>query len=140
VDAFDADVLIYACVPGHPLGEPVRALFRGSGPEPVGIGSTLLIPELLTKPTRTGAEQELRALELLLGRLELLAVDRFTAELAVVLGAEYGLRAVDAMHLATAVNAGADRFITNNHRDFTADVDVIDIVDPESLMEGGAGS
>jgi predicted nucleic acid-binding protein len=136
VDAFDADVLIYACVPDHPLGEPVRALFRGSGPEHVGIGSTLLIPELLTKPTRRGAEQELRSLELLLGRLELLAVDRFTAELAVVLGAEYGLRATDATHLATAVNAGADRFITNNRRDFKQDIEEIGVVFPEALSAG----
>jgi predicted nucleic acid-binding protein len=136
VDAFDADALIYACVPDHPLGEPVRALFRGSRSEPVGIGSALLIPELLTKPTRAGAERELRALELLLGRLELFVVDRFTAELAVVLGAAYGLRAADATHLATAVNAGADRFITNNRRDFKRDIDEIDIVYPESLVAG----
>ncbi len=133
MDAFDADALIYACVPEHPLGEPVRALFRGSGPATVGIGSVLLIPELLTKPTREAAEQELRALVLLLGRLELLAVDRYTAELAVVLGAAYGLRAADATHLATAVNAGAERFITNNRRDFKSHIEEIDIVYPESL-------
>jgi antitoxin (DNA-binding transcriptional repressor) of toxin-antitoxin stability system len=55
VDAFHADALIYACVPDHPLGEPVRALFRGSRSEQVGIGSALLIPELLNKPCRKGA-------------------------------------------------------------------------------------
>lgn len=133
MDAFDADVLIYACAPEHPLGEPIRALFRGSGPAMVGIGSVLLIPELLTKPARRGADEELRALEMLIARLELLAVDRFTAELAVVLGADYGLRAADATHLATAVNAGADRFITNNRRDFKSGIDEIDVVYPDQL-------
>ncbi|MGF1665813.1 MAG: type II toxin-antitoxin system VapC family toxin [Acidimicrobiia bacterium] len=133
MDAFDADVLVYACVPDHPLGERVRALFAESGPAPVGVGSTLLIPELLTKPTRDGSEGELRALELLLSRLELLAVDRFTAQLAVVLGAEYGLRAADATHLATAIRAGADRFITNNRRDFGSAVEEIDIIYPDGL-------
>ena len=55
MDAFDADVLIYAAVPEHPLGQRVRALFPL---EPVdetgltaGVGSVLLLPELLSKPT-----------------------------------------------------------------------------------------
>jgi predicted nucleic acid-binding protein len=34
------------------------------------------------------------------------------------LGARYRLRAADAIHLATAVHHGADRFITNNRRVF----------------------
>lgn len=48
-------------------------------------------------------------------------------------GAEYGLRAADATHLATAVNAGADRFITNNRRDLKQDIEEIDVVFPEAL-------
>ncbi len=65
VDAFDADVLIYAAVYGHELGRRVRALFPpgpvgGSG---AGIGSVLLVPELLTKPLRERAHEELRELE-----------------------------------------------------------------------------
>ena len=38
---------------------------------PAGIGSMLLLPELLTKPTRDQAERELVALAALLARLDL---------------------------------------------------------------------
>lgn len=54
--AFDADVLIYAAARDHSLGRRVRALLAvdplvASGAIS-GIGSVLLIPELLTKPFR----------------------------------------------------------------------------------------
>lgn len=137
MDAFDADALIYAAVPGHELGRRVRRLFL---PEPpvtsgsvVGVGSVLLIPELLTKPLRDGAEAELDALAAILARLELRSTDRATAQLATVLGASYRLRAADAVHLATAVAAGADRFITNNRSDFVKTIVEIDITYPSEL-------
>lgn len=134
MDAFDADVLIYAATPGHPLGQPVAELFPARGDaEPAGIGSVLLLPELLTRPTRDGAADELDALYGLLGRLQLLPVDPIVAELSVVLGAAYRLRAADAVHLATAVNAGADRFVTNNVKDFGRDIDEIEVTYPEDL-------
>jgi predicted nucleic acid-binding protein len=76
------------------------------------------------------------ALAVLLGRLELLTVDAGTARLAAVLGARYGLRAADAVHLATAVNAGADRFITNNRSDFSTRITEVEVVHPDQLPEG----
>lgn len=104
MDDFDADVLIYAAVPNHPLGQRVPALFP---PEPTvetgavaGIGSVLLIPELLTKPMR-----------------------------------DHGLRAADAVHLATAVAVGADRFITNNSGDFSTSITEIEVIHPSRLPE-----
>lgn len=139
VDAFDADVLIYAAVAGHELGRRVRALFP---PEPVdtttslaGIGSVLLVPELLAKPMRDRADAEVVELGALLGRLSLRPVDRATAELATALAASYGLRAADAMHLATAVSAGADRFLTNNAKDFSKSISEIDITYPMDLPD-----
>jgi predicted nucleic acid-binding protein len=137
MDAFDADVLIYAAAPGHPLGRPIRALFP-AGPvttadRSAGIGSVLLLPEVLGKPLRDGATRELAALGAILGRIDLLPVDRATAELATALGASYGMRAADATHLATAVLAGADRFITNNRADFARSITEIDITYPEDL-------
>jgi predicted nucleic acid-binding protein len=116
VDAFDADVLIYAAAPGHPLGTPVRELFSApeiaAGRNAAGVGSVLLLPELLSKPMREGASEEVDALVALLARLELLPVDYATSTLATALGARYRLRAADAVHLATAISAGADRFIS----------------------------
>ena len=138
MDAFDADVLIYAASPGHTLGRRVLGLLSDGGGDPAtraGIGSVLLLPELLSKPTRDGAEQELIALAAVLARLDLLPVDEATARLAIGLGALYRLRSADAVHLATAVGAGADRFITNNQRDFPKAIAEVDIVYPIELPE-----
>jgi len=114
--AFDADVLIYAAAPGPPLGERVWSLL--SDKRGRYVGSLLLLPELLTKPIRMGAAAEVEALRACLAPLELLPVDAGVAALAVQLGAAYRLRALDAVHLATAVEAGADGFLTNNRKDF----------------------
>ncbi len=142
MDAFDADVLIYAATADHALGRRVRALFpHGATDETVdvaGIGSVLLIPELLTRPKRDGAVDELEELTALVGRLDLLPVDEATALLATTLGAARGLRAADAVHLATAVLAGADRFITDNSSDFPRTITEIDIVYPGDLPEPGS--
>jgi len=138
MDAFDADVLIYAAAPDHELGALVRALFPIDAPAGtgvmVGIGSVLLLPELLTKPLRDGADDELIALSVLLSRIALLPADQATAEMATALGASHGLRAADAVHLATAVGAGADRFITNNKADFPKSISEISVTYAEDLI------
>jgi PIN domain len=137
MDAFDADVLIYAAVPGHPLGRRVRAFFPPAAPSPfdrpVGLGSVLLLPEVLGKPMREGATEDVRALAGLLSRLELRPLDRVIAEVAVALSSRYRIRAVDASHLATAVVGGAERFITNNRRDFPERISEIRITYPTDL-------
>ncbi len=133
MDAFDADVLIYAAAPAHPLGRKVAMLFADA--DELRVGSTLLLPELLSKPVRTRNERELARLAGLLARIELRPLDVATADLATALGAMYGLRAPDAVHLATAVAAGADRFVTNNRRDFPTSIAEIDVVFPDALPE-----
>lgn len=139
MDAFDADVLIYAANDGHPLGRRVRPLIPAgpaAGPEgSAGIGSMLLIPELLTKPVSQDASAEADALTEMLVRLHLLPVDEPTSRVATQLGAVYRLRTVDAVHLATAVLAGADRFITNNSRDFPKSITEIDVTYPMDLPD-----
>ena len=143
MDAFDADVIIYAAAPAHLLGRRVRALFP-AGPTSesaaiAGVGSVLLLPEVLAKPMREGSSDEVAELGALLGRLTLLPVDLATADLATALAAFYGLRAADATHLATAIRAGADRFLTNNRKDFPPDtITEIDIVYPGDLPETAA--
>lgn len=62
-------------------------------------------------------------------------MDRATAELATALSSRYRLRAADATHLATAVSMGADRFITNNKRDFGTGITEIDIIHPDELPD-----
>jgi predicted nucleic acid-binding protein len=136
MDAFDADVLIYAAVPGHPMGRRVAALFRSAAPGTMaGTGSVLLLPEVLSRPLRDGATDEVRVLAGLLARLDLRPVDRATAELATALSSRYRLKAADAAHLATAVGMGADRFITNNQRDFPAAIAEVQVTYPADLPD-----
>jgi predicted nucleic acid-binding protein len=130
--AFDADVLIYAAATDHPVGARVAPLFADA--EVAGVGSVLLLTEVLTKPMRDDpASDETVALAGLLSRLDLRPLDDATARLALVLAVSHGLRATDAAHLATAVAAGADRFLTNNRKDFPQTISEIDIVYPEDL-------
>jgi predicted nucleic acid-binding protein len=141
MDCFDADALIYAAIPGHPLGQRVAALFRSIGPGALaGAGSVLLLPEVLSKPLRDGTPDEVRILAGLLARLDLRPVDRATAELATALSGRYRLRAADATHLATAVGLGADRFITNNQRDFPSTITETRITYPADLPDPGRGN
>ena len=135
IDAFDADAVIYAAVPDHPLGRRVLALFHQAGRQPAGIGSVLLLPEVLSRPLRDGDTAEVRILAGLLARLDLRPADRATAELATALGSKYGLRAADATHLATAIGVGADRFITNNQRDFGGAITELQVTYPADLPE-----
>jgi predicted nucleic acid-binding protein len=76
------------------------------------------------------------ALASLLGRLDLRPLDEPAARLALALAASHGLRAADAAHLATAVASGADRFLTNNRRDFPKTITEIDVVYPSDLPGG----
>jgi predicted nucleic acid-binding protein len=135
MDAFDADVIVYAAARGNPLGRRVRRLFSDVSSRYVGLGSVVLLPEVLAKPIREGAVDEITAITKLLSRLDLRAGDPIIAEAATSLAAAYRLRAADAFHLATAVVAGADRFITNNRRDFGPSITEIKVVYPDALGE-----
>lgn len=130
--AFDSDVLIYAAAAGHPLGTRVSPLFRRA--DFVGVGSVLLLAEVLAKPMRLDpTSPETAALVGLLARLDLRPLDVATGRLALALASSYRLRAADAAHLATAVAAGAGRFLTNNRKDFPQSISEIDIVHPDEL-------
>lgn len=136
MDAFDADVLIYAAAREHPLGQRVRHLFPADAEHrdiSSGVGSLLLLPEVLSKPLRDRDDDQVEALVALLSHLDLRPIDEATADLATALGSAHRLRAADAAHLATAVLAGCDRFITNNHRDFGPSISEIDVTFPEDL-------
>ena len=125
--AFDADVIIYAAATDHPLGARVRPLIERT--DVAAIGSVLLLPEVLAKPMRTDASSaEVAALIGILSRLELLPLDAAAARLAVALAARHRLRAADAAHLATAVAAGAEQFVTNNRKDFPRSITEINVV------------
>jgi predicted nucleic acid-binding protein len=137
ITAFDADGLIYAAVEGHALGARVRKLLEAAGEDSSSseaIGSVLLLAEVLSKPLRLDpSSTEVATLISLLSRIDLRPLDASTARLALSLAVSYGLRAADASHLATAVAAGAGRFVTNNRKDFPKGIAEIDIVYPDEL-------
>lgn len=82
---------------------------------------------------REGNDAQTAQLLWYLARIDLRPVDRQVADLAVVLASSYRLRAADAVHLATGVCAGADRFITNNRRDFRREITEIAVTYPDDL-------
>lgn len=136
--AFDADALIYAGQVGHPVGRRIEVLFPDSPDEIAGVGSLILLTEVLAKPMRAGlASDETKRLLELVGRLDLYPLDDPTAQLALSLAVSYGLRAADSVHLATAIAAGADRFLTNNRKDFPKSIREIDIIYPDDLADPG---
>lgn len=126
-DAFDSDVLIYAAN-DVPIAPRIQALIETA---PHAIGSLLLLPETLSKPLRQENTREEEAVARLLVRLDLKPVDAEVADAATVFAAKYRLHAADAIHLATAVVWGAERFHTNNRKHFGQHITEVEVVWPE---------
>lgn len=126
MDAFDADVVIYSARRDE-LGFSARRSLASSSER---IGSVVLLPEVLTKSIRGDFESEYAILTSVLATLDLKAVDHEIADAATTFGAKYRLKAADAIHLATAVIWGAERFHTNNRKDFGPHITEIEVVHP----------
>ncbi|MEO7121941.1 MAG: PIN domain-containing protein [Lacisediminihabitans sp.] len=126
MEAFDADVLIYSAI-NDARGAAIRQTLFEAGER---LGSNLLVLELLKKPMRTGASEELDRLTALLSTMQLKPVDDELVDAALGLSVKYRLKLADAIHLATAVVWGADRFHTNNSKDFGPHITEIEIVHP----------
>jgi predicted nucleic acid-binding protein len=129
LDAFDADVLIYVAK-YDPLGDAVAQLVNRLDSKDNSIGSVVLFSELVGLPVARVDPIEQQRLVEILGALDLKDVDAETAQLAAVMRAKYRLDTPDALHLATAVLWGAERFHTNNRKDFGQPIDEIEIVFP----------
>ena len=83
------------------------------------IASELIFTELLPRPVRDGRQELVEAyLELMqrTPRVTLVPVDRQVILRAVHLRADFGLRSMDALHVATALVHGCETFLTNDER------------------------
>ena len=83
------------------------------------IASELLFTELLPRPMKDGRQDMVeRYLELFRStrRIHLAPVDRRVILRSVHLRADFGLRSMDAQHLATALVHDCETFITNDQR------------------------
>ncbi len=116
----DTAPLIYV-IEDHPTFAPLvfpllHAIDRG---EKRGVPSFLTLAEILVQPyRRRRADLAARYRELLLGspNMRLLALDEAVAVEAARIRASYGVRLPDAVHLATAVTAEAEVFVTGDAR------------------------
>jgi predicted nucleic acid-binding protein len=98
----------------------MRAIFQmvDSGVAQV-ITSVITLTEVLIMPIQTGHaqyEQEYRDMLLNTANITALSVSAPIAEQAAHLRARYNLRTPDALHIATALVAGCDAFLTNDLR------------------------
>lgn len=83
------------------------------------IASELIFTELLPRPVRDGRHELVEGyLELIqrTPRIRLVPVDRRVILRAVHLRADFGLRSMDALHVATALVHGCETFLTNDER------------------------
>ena len=83
----------------------------------VVVASESIFVELLPRPVREGRRHLVEGyLELMqrTPRINLVPVDRRVILRAVHLRADFGLRSIDALHVATALVHGCDTFLTND--------------------------
>lgn len=127
-DAFDSDVLIYL-VEENAFAPFIRRAVEASDRL---LGSVFLLPEVLSKPLRLGDSAEYLKLTDVLSRFDLKEADVEIAMASTALAAKYALKAADAIHLATAVVWGAERFHTNNRKDFGPHIAEVEVVWPSA--------
>jgi predicted nucleic acid-binding protein len=114
----DANILIYAAEAGNPWTDQLRTLlksvFRG---EHLAITSELTLTEVLAKPYATGSSRLVRIYETLLSAQSAILtvpIDRDILRRAARLRGAPRLKLADAMHLATALQAGCTHFLSND--------------------------
>ena len=101
------------------------------------IASELLFTELLPRPLKEGRQDLVeRYLELIrrTRRIHAVPVDRSVILRSVHLRADFGLRSMDALHVATALVHGCETFVTNDRR--LARVDAIRVLALDELGSG----
>jgi len=117
--ALDSNVLIYLLEAQGPLAEAAATLVDSieSGDRD-GVLAAIGLIEVLVGPAKAGDAQvfELTAELIRDSRLRVVPLDAETAEDAAWIRGSLGIGIEDAAHLATARNAGATAFITNDRR------------------------
>jgi predicted nucleic acid-binding protein len=105
----------------HPVYAPrIRTIFGEIERGPArGVTSTLTFLEVLVGPYRAGNQAQRVAISGLLASfpgVKWVALDLAVADRAASLRGRYRLRTPDAIQLATALEAGADAFLTNDQQ------------------------
>ncbi len=116
----DANLYVYALEGVETHRAAVAGLLAAIDRQAVSVvASELLFTELLPRPMKDGRQDLVeRYLELFsrTSRIHLVPVDRRVILRSVHLRADFGLRSMDALHLATALVHDCETFITNDRR------------------------
>ena len=112
----DTVIVIYD-VESHPDFAPLVRARLGSGLNEFLVSEVTRM-ECLVHPMRLGDTARVRAFEAYFHHLcEFVPINRPVAEQAAILRAKYqSLKTPDALHLAAAIIANCDAFLTNDHR------------------------
>lgn len=104
-------------VENHPIyAEKMDAIFEIVEAQAVDITSSVMtLTETLMKPLQANDQVLIDAYnELLTQNVRLIPITAAIARSAAELRARYNLRTPDALHIATAIDAGCDAFLTND--------------------------
>lgn len=116
----DTNVLIYFVEGNEAYADVLRDVFRAiEGGSVVAVTSELTLAEVLVKPMAEGKAAIASIYRALLSgdaAIGMLAVDRSVLISAAEIRAKYGGRLFDAIHVASAVKAGCDVFLTQDLR------------------------
>ncbi len=127
--ALDASLFIYLFEAHPEFGQVTKSIF-----ESVIRGSTranaseLVYLELLSRKNMSAAESVRIVEGLLTLGVELSAISSDVLQRAASLRREWGLGAMDSIHVASAIETGCDYFVTNDYRLLNKSVDDITLV------------
>ncbi len=133
---FDSNFFIYFLSQRGKYYEAAKPIMRACDEgQFIGVTGHLAMSEVLVHPYRQQSPEEIARVKALFARegfLEIVGHDEKTFDLAAQIRARHGLKLIDALHYATALNAGC-RFLISNHTDFKAS-NTIEVVRLDSLL------
>lgn len=115
----DTNIVIYVVEQSLGLGSAALAAVHRYYREGHAVAvSDLVRMECMVGPLMNGDGDALRAYRALFGceAVSVLSCPSRVFDRAAVIRADHGLRPVDALHLATAIEGGCERFLTNDVR------------------------
>jgi predicted nucleic acid-binding protein len=135
----DSAIFIYT-VEDHPRYTPLATTVLSGMAEQqyIGVTSVITLTEVTVQPWRAKREMVAREYETLLAHfptLRLVDIDRDIARHAARLRAHFGIRTLNALQVATAMEHGATGFVTND-RELQRLVDIIDVIIRQKFVRG----
>jgi predicted nucleic acid-binding protein len=116
----DANAIIYALEDGNPWTEALRRLLRRVVlGEILAVTSALTLAEVLAKPYAVGDGKLIEQYEALLATsspIQVAPIDALILRRAARVRGTLRLKLADAIHVATAMETGCTRLLSNDHR------------------------